>query len=372
MNKVLFLTRSLNVGGAERQLLTLADSLDRTKIDPVIVTFYSGGKMLPEFENRGIRVRAAEKRSRWDVFGFVFSLCGILREEKPDVVFSYLVAANIMAIILKPFCSIPRVIISIRHSYLRKEDYDLLSSILYWVEDHIARFADVIVINSYVGAKNAITRGMPKEKVRIIPNGILTESFLPGENKNEILRNKLGCGKEEILLGLVGRLDPVKGHSLFIESAQLAYEVNNRLRFVCVGDGPQEYRENLLNQIHAAKLDAVFHLIPAETDPVPIYNALDICVSSSIGEGFPNVVAEAMSCGIPCIVTDVGDSNHIIGQTGLVVRMGDAKGLSEAIQQMARLPAVQRYDLGKAARERIITEFSVQKMVESSTMEILK
>lgn len=360
------------MGGAERQLLTLAESLDRQKIDPVVVTFYSGGKLLPEFQKKGIRVIAAAKKSRWDVPGFLLALCKIFRQEKPDVIFSYLVAANIMAIILRPFCSIPRVIISIRHSYLRKEDYDMLSTVLYWVEDHIARFADTIVINSYIGALNAIGRGMPVGKIRIIPNGILTEVFIPAENKNTAVRAKLGCVNGEILMGLVGRLDPVKGHALFVEAASLAYAANPILRFVCVGDGPQEYRDNLLNMIHEAKLDDVFHLIPAETDPVPIYNALDVCVSASIGEGFPNVIAEAMSCGVPCLVTDVGDSNQIVGQTGLVVRSGDARALADAIQEMAGLRAEKRAEMGKAARERIVTEFSVQKMVEASTIEILK
>jgi len=110
-------------------------------------------------------------------------------------------------------------------------------------------------------------------------------------------------------------------------------------------------------------------IIPAETNPVPIYNALDICVSSSVGEGFSNVIAEAMSCQVPCVVTEVGDSPHIVGETGYTTPAGNPNSLADAILRMAELPRDDRKNLGKMARLRIETEFSVAKMVSATSAE---
>jgi len=370
MKKILFLTRSINIGGAERQLLTLAASLDQTRFNPVVVTFYSGGTLLSEFQAKGIRVRSASKGGRWDVTGFIHTLLNIIHEEKPDIIMSFLVAANILSIFIKPFVKDVRLIISIRHSYLRKEDYDFLSTLLYWLEDHFARFSDRIIINSYIGAKLAIERGIPGKKIVVIPNGIDTDTFISDQTIREKKRNELKFRPDEIVIGIIGRLDPVKDHRSFIKAASILHGKNTNLRFLIVGDGNPQYYDLLKQDIRSSNLETVVQIIPAETNPVPIYNALDICVSSSVGEGFSNVIAEAMSCQVPCVVTEVGDSPHIVGETGYTTPAGNPNSLADAILRMAELPRDDRKNLGKMARLRIEEEFSVAKMVSATSAEI--
>ncbi|BCY16246.1 MAG: glycosyltransferase [Chloroflexi bacterium] len=369
MKKILFLIRSLNVGGAERQLLTLVDALDRTSFNPVIVKFYSGGTLLPEFEKRGIRVETAGKSGRWDIFSFVSNLTKIIRAEKPDILCSYLVAANLLALIFRDFWKVPHVITSIRHSFLRKEDYDWTASFMYWVEDHLSFRADRVIINSFVGARQAEERGIPSSKIVVIPNGIDTDRFVPSVNLREETRRKLGYSSLDMVIGMVGRLDPVKDHSTFIKASAYLIDKNPHFRFLIVGDGSDDYSNRIRSEISRAGLDTVFQILPAERDPVPVYNALDICVSASVGEGFSNVIAEAMSCGVPCVVTDVGDSGMIVGETGRVIPAGDPEQMGRALTQLSEMTAGDRMSLGLKARQRIQSEFSVVKMVSATTFE---
>ncbi len=369
MKKILFLIRSLNVGGAERQLLTLVDALDRTSFNPVIVKFYSGGTLLPEFEKRGIRVETAGKSGRWDIFSFVSNLTKIIRAEKPDILCSYLVAANLLALIFRDFWKVPHVITSIRHSFLRKEDYDWTASFMYWVEDHLSFRADRVIINSFVGARQAEERGIPSSKIVVIPNGIDTDRFVPSANLREETRRKLGYSSLDMVIGMVGRLDPVKDHSTFIKASAYLIDKNPHFRFLIVGDGSDDYSNRIRSEISRAGLDTVFQILPAERDPVPVYNALDICVSASVGEGFSNVIAEAMSCGVPSVVTDVGDSGMIVGETGRVIPAGDPEQMGRALTQLSEMTSGDRMSLGLKARQRIQSEFSVVKMVSATTFE---
>jgi glycosyltransferase involved in cell wall biosynthesis len=369
MKKILFLIRSLNVGGAERQLLTLADSLDRARFDPVIVMFYPGGTLLPEFEKRGLRVLAAGKVRRWDVFSFLSSLTKIILPEKPDILCSYLVAANLLALVFKGYWRVPHVITSIRHSFLRKEDYDWTASFMYWVEDHLSGRADRVIINSYVGARQAEARGIPNSRIVVIPNGIDTDRFKPSPELRRETRKKLGYSDKHTVIAMVGRLDPVKDHSTFIRAAARVKAVHPEARFLIVGDGASDYAGRVRAEIALAGLDDLFQILPAERDPVPVYNALDICVSASVGEGFSNVIAEAMSCEVPCVVTDVGDSGMIVGQTGRIVPAGAIEKMAQAMIDLAGLPAEERGKQGKQARERITREFSVVKMVSATSYE---
>lgn len=368
MKKVLFLVRSLNIGGAERQLYTLLRTIDRSRFNPVIVIFYSEGTMVSEFNTSEIPVLSAAKASRWDVIPFVFRLIRIIRNEKPDMVVSYLVAANILAILLKPFFKPARIVISIRHSVLRKEDYDWLSSLLYSIENRIAGWSDLIVVNSFFGAIQAQERGIPEEKMVVIPNGIDTIKFHPDLDLRETQRRDLKIQEESILIGLVGRLDPAKNHIGFIEAASIIKYLAPQAKFMIIGDGPDDYRQNLIRKISENQLDEKVNLVPAQLDPVPIYNALDICISNSVGEGFSNVIAEAMACEIPCVVTDVGDSARIIGQTGMVTPANNAQKLADAMLFLINMGSDKRKEMGRNARERVIAEFSVKKMV-ASTME---
>jgi len=131
-----------------------------------------------------------------------------------------------------------------------------------------------------------------------------------------------------------------------------------------VGDGPDSYKSKLRALAEELRLTEKLIWAGFRDDLAAVYNALDLLTSSSYGEGFPNVVAEAMACGIPCVVTDVGDSACIVGDTGLVVPPKDPEALSNGWKEILALSQLDREARGKASRARIVEEFSVNQLVE--------
>jgi glycosyltransferase involved in cell wall biosynthesis len=372
LKKVLFLIRSLNVGGAERQLLTLLQAIDRTRFEPVVVTFYAEGTLIPEFIEHNIQVQSAGKKDRWDIFPFIFRLIRIIRSEKPDVINTYLVAANILAILLKTFLLPARIVISIRYSYFRKEDYDSLTSLLYSIENRIAGWSDLIIINSFIGAELAKKRGIPAGKMVVIPNGIDVEKFHPDASTREKSKQIFGIPENGIVIGIIGRIDPIKGHKTLLMAAKIIDQIMPDTHYLIVGNGEIQLEKDLISFSESLGLKDKVYWIPTQKDLLAVYNALDICVSSSIGEGFSNVIAEAMACGIPCVVTDVGDSANIVGQTGEIIPIENANKLADALFELAKKGVDERQELGRQTRERIIAMFSVEKMVNSTMQEFEK
>lgn len=362
-NSILFLARSLDRGGAERQLVVLAKGLACRGYAVAVAVFFGGGAYEAELSKAGVRIILLEKKGRWDILPFLIRLVRVLRKERPVVLHSYLGVPNILAVVLKPFLPGTRIVWGVRASNVDLSRYDWLSRLAYVLERRLARFADRIIANSHAGRRHAVANDFPEEKIVVIPNGIDTDYFQPDPDGRRRVRAEWGLGEHEMLVGLVGRLDPMKDHPVFLEAARLLADVRQDIRFVCVGDGPADYASALREQ--AATLGLTSRLIwaGARDDMPAVYSALDISSSSSsYGEGFSNTVAEAMACERPCVVTNVGDSARIVGAVGEVVPPRDPDALAGAMARM--LDRIEEnVDIGRQARARIADEFSVERLV---------
>jgi len=332
--KIVFLVRSLNYGGAERQLTLLSKGLRQRGHDVVVVVFYSGGPLEKELVDAQVRVRPLNKRGRWEVFGFLIRLIQVLREERPDILHGYLHDANLMTMIPKFLTLCTKVVWGVRCSHIDLRQYDWLAWVEFKVNCWLSILPDAIIANSHVGRDYHLALGYPAEKTVVIPNGIDTERFRPNPLARRRIREEWGIKEQEELIGLVGRLDPMKDHPIFIEAAALLAKRRSEIRFVCVGGGPDEYRAEL--QRHAKQLGLEDRLlwVGIREDMPAVYTALDIAVSSSYGEGFANVIGEAMACGVPCVVTNVGDSARVVADLGEVVPPKDPVALRDAIERL--------------------------------------
>jgi glycosyltransferase involved in cell wall biosynthesis len=367
---ITFLIRSLDVGGAERQMIGLAAGLHRAGWLVRVLTFYDGGTLTRDLVDQGVVVESLHKGGRWDVLGFGLRLVRQLRRDRPDILHGYLPTANVISAIVKPFACRPRVVWGVRASNMEFGRYGRLSSLLFAVSCRLSRFADLIICNSSAGRDFHASRGYPAARMAVIPNGIDSVRFSPDRSAGRPLRAEWGVADGESLVGLVGRLDPMKDHPTFLRAAARVAIARNNVRFACVGQGPAAYREEL--ERLAADLGLAGRLIWAgeRTDLPAVYNALDLAVSSSTyGEGFPNVVAEAMACGVPCVVTDVGDSRLVVGDAGWVCSRSSPSELGEAIET-ALSSAATLADFGDRARRRVATEFSEERR-ERTTAEQL-
>jgi glycosyltransferase involved in cell wall biosynthesis len=211
---------------------------------------------------------------------------------------------------------------------------------------------------------HAARQGFPKKRLRLIQNGISTDRFHRNEEARMQLRTAWDINENQCLIGLVARIDPLKDHEVFLQAASLSARRCSDMRFVCIGSGDAELLNKLKEQAAMLGLDSVLQWVDEYSDPVAIYNALDINTLVSKSEGFPNVVAEAMACGTPCVVTDVGDSREIVGETGKVCPSGSSEAVSEAWMQMRDHVKVYRERIADDCRNRVIQKFSQQQMVE--------
>jgi glycosyltransferase involved in cell wall biosynthesis len=357
--KVAFLIRSLDFGGAQRQIVNLAKALDRKSFDITVISFYQGGIFAKELDERGIRRVCLDKSGRWDLFSFARRLVRELRDLKPAVLLSYLDIPNILAVLSKRVSPATKIVWGVRISELELGNYDWLTAAAFTVERKLARFADLVIANSTAGHERALTKGFPAARVVTIPNGVDTEIFTPDAAARSSLRALWGVPDHMKLIGIVGRLDPVKDHATFLRAAQLLSESRDDVRFISVGDGPPHYVDKLKELANELSLTDRLLWSNARDDAPAVLNSLDVLVSSSTSEGFPNVVAEAMACGVPCVVTDAGDSAQIVGDTGMVVPRRDPPALAAALKELV---ANTNEETQTRTRERVVQNFGLDQL----------
>lgn len=363
---ILFLIRSLDCGGAERQLVVLARELHQRGHKVSVAVCYSGGPLEADLKEASVRMISLNKRGRWNVVGFLVRLIRTVRSERPDLLHTYIV--DLMAVFVQPFLRSTRIVWSIRSSNMDFSRYDWLCGVSYTLNCWFSRCVDLIISNSYAGRRIHVAEGYPADRTIVIPNGIDTNRFFPNVETRERIRIQWGVREDEPLIGLVGRLDPMKDHETFLQAAVLLLQERNQVRFVCVGDGPSEYRIALQDRAHALGLSDRMMWVGIQSQMPHIYNALDLLVnSSSYGEGFANVLGEAMACGVPCVATDVGDSALVIGDTGQLVPPKDPIALKTA---MLRL--LDRKPRTTEIRRRIVEHFSVENLVLTTEQALMK
>lgn len=360
--KLAFIIRSLNYGGAERQLVNLAKGLDKQGFDVSVLYFYPDGSFVKDLQESGISTICLEKQGRWHIFSFVWHLVRHLKQIHPDILHGYLGVPNLLTIFLKPFFPSTRMIWGIRNSQHSPNLYGWLGNLVFQLECLFSHFADLIIVNSHAGKAYCITHGFPADKMMVISNGIDTEKFQPDREARVKVRAEWGISENTILIGLVGRLDPRKDHPTFLKVAALLHQESQNIHFVCVGSGSENYTRELHDLANELGMSDKVIWAGARADMPAIYNALDIAVSSSYIEGFPNVIGEAMACGVPCVVTDVGDSAWIVGDTGMVVPPRNPEALKNAIKQLIEELEANSCN-STHIRQRIVEQFSIHQLV---------
>ena len=363
---IVFLVRSLDMGGAERQLVELAKGLHAAGWQVEVITFYASGPLRGLLDAAGVPVFSLDKRGRWDIL-CLWKLARYLRRSRPDIVHGYLPLPNVLLVLLRPTLR-TRVVWGIRASNMDLEHYDWLSRIEFRLGAFLSRFADLIICNSNAGRVYHVARGYPHATTVVVPNGISLEHFRPDAAARTEMRREWGIRNDEYVIGIVARLDPMKDHSNFLRAAAHVIQSRTDVRFVCIGDGPVGYRRWLEALATSLGLHARVLWVNARPDVWRVYNALDVAVlSSAFGEGFPNVVAESMATGVPCVVTDVGDAATVVANQGYVCSPGDSTALARAI-----LRALEATPWDPAAvRARIASQYSVQALHERTATRLV-
>jgi glycosyltransferase involved in cell wall biosynthesis len=364
--KILFLARQLNIGGAERQLVTLANELAARGHEIVIATYYPGGALSKKLDSNRVRLISLEKRSRWDLLTLFVKTLTVVRKEQPTVLHGWMYTQNVVATLAKLFNPRVKLIWCVRSSNLESV-LDWTERLAVWLQARLSRFADRVVVNSLAGLEQSVADGLPREKMLFIPNGIDTSVFYPNDNERKRVRTEWGIGEDQKMIGNVARFDPIKNHSMFLKAAARIAALRPDVRFVCAGHGKPSYLEQLKEQTRALGIEDRVLWLPAHSDVRGVYNAIDVFCSSSLSEGFPNVIGEAMACGRHCVVTDVGDSALVVGETGTVVPSDDAEKLAVGLLGKLGLET-----MNLKARQRVLENFAVAHLGDKTEYALLR
>jgi len=364
---VLHIITGLADGGAEGVLYRLIRT-DRHHSHAVI-SLMDAGKYGPLLSEVGIVVHVLGMPRGRVTVGGLWRLWQLIRESNADVVQTWMYHADLVGGVMARLAGKRALAWGIRNAYLDRRTTAfttrLVARVSAWVSSFLPRR---IVSCSLRAADMHIRLGYDPQKIVVIPNGFDVANLAPDSAARAKLRAEWSIGAGTMLLGMVARWDPQKDHRTLIGAlAVLATRAVMEWRCILVGTGMVEANAELRSLLAHSGISERVALLGPRRDVPAVMNALDLHVLSSTGEGFPNVVAEAMACGIPCVVTDVGDAAHIVGSTGWVVPSGDPMLLAAAIDVATReiSDPAKRHQRQHSARERILEQFGLDRMVQS-------
>lgn len=362
---------SLGLGGSERQLGNLAVGLHTRGHDVRVLVLYGGEPAEDELRKEGIPVINLGKKGPVGAPVALFRLRRYLKRHPVDILYSFHGLPNLLALLVRSHHRYPAVIVGVRATCMDMAQRPWLQRIAYNLEPKLAMRADLVIANSHAGCRDADLRGFPTDRLCVVPNGTDTRQFSPDRDAGLRLRRELHIAASTPLVGMVARIDQMKDHRTFFQAAVMVRDREPVARFLCVWDGDAIGQAELAERAAQLGLNKALTWVRGTSHMRDFYNAMDVVASSSsYGEGFPNVVGEAMACGCICVVTDVGDSARLVDGLGIVVPPKDAVKLAEGI--LKALSGVRREEYAALAREHIVQHYSLDAMVENTLQNLLK
>ncbi len=367
MINILHIITGLSDGGAEAVLFRLCvhDQRDRH----TVISLINEGKYGRLLRQAGIKVYCLGMPKGKISPAGIACLWRIVRAEKPEVVQTWMYHADLIGGITARLAGVRYVFWGIRHSNLmpgKSKRSTIWIARLCAVLSHFVPYR--IICCSRKAALIHQELGYSARKFNIIPNGYNLEDFMPDDREHANIRDELWVDEDTPLIGMVARFNPQKDHANLISALGRLDRNGRKFRCALIGIGMDSNNEKLIKLLTTEGVKERICLLGRRTDIPAVMNALDIHVlSSAYGEAFPNVLAEAMACGTPCVTTDVGDASEIVGDTGWVVPPSDpeklASGLDAALDEWGDFKAWDERQ--KIARQRIVEHFSLEKMVKA-------
>ncbi|MBI5862206.1 MAG: glycosyltransferase [Rhodocyclales bacterium] len=364
MMRIVFIITGLSTGGAETMLLKLLERLDRNRFALHVISLTTLGEIGPRIAALGIPVEAMGIQPGLPSPITFLRLVRQIRRVKPDVVHTWLYHADLLGGLAARLAGVSAIGWCIRNSNLDKDKTKFSTRAVVGLCARLSTWVPSQILSCSEEARQVhVALGYAAEKMRVVPNGFDLARFKPDGDARSALRAELGLADSTPLVGLIARFDPQKNHAGFFEAASMLHQQMPHVHFVLAGHGIERNNAILMRAINKAGVLANTHLLGLRNDTPRLMAALDVLASSSYGEAFPNVLGEAMACGVPCAVTDVGDSAYIVGDTGRVVASGDMAGLALALQALLVLPPSEKAALSERARARVAAHFEIGKIV---------
>jgi glycosyltransferase involved in cell wall biosynthesis len=318
------------------------------------------------FYPSNVKFTTLGKTRFYSYFLVFFRLLSLVHRKKPDIIHGYMWDCNILSCLITQILPKIKLVFGIRCSAVKAEQYGYLSYFLSKFEFLISCLADCIISNSHDGVNRYKSNSFISRKCSVVYNGIDTSLFKYDQVLRDKQRSVWRIKKGEKVIGMLARVDPMKGHENFVRAAISICKKRSDVKFLCIGRYHDLKLKNKLTQtIEKNHMSERIIFYEESSSPVDTLCAFDIFCSPSVyGEGFSNVLAEAMSCGRICIATDVGEARNIIYDKNMICRYQDINCLKYVIEKSLQLVGFPTNN-----RDHIIRNFSLKKL-ETKSLDI--
>jgi len=361
--KITHIITDLDTGGAEIMLYKLLSSLHDEALNFLVISLMGRGKITERIEALGVTVETLDlgqgEHPSWRT---IKKLRHIMRAFNPDIVQGWMyhgnIAATVAVFLFDPMRRKVKLFWNVRQTLYDIKSEKIQTRWLIVLGRWLSFFSHSVIYNSNLSAEQHCNVGYSVKKTKIIPNGFDLQKFRPDQNRRQQLREELGVSESEILVGHISRFHPMKDHATLLRAIDRVVDGLSDI------SGKQEVLFLLIGHGVTSELskNPAIRFLGERTDIPRIMSALDIVVlSSAWGEGFPNVIGEAMASEAPCVVTDVGDSAYIVGKYGRVCPVGDDQCIASSLLQLIENKQ-ERITVGKQARKRIKENYSMDKI----------
>ena len=372
--KILRIITRLNVGGPAIHAALLTKELNNGEFESALIygsTSKGEGNMDYVLEQYGVNsvyipALAREINPFRDIAAF-YRIFRFIKEYRPDIVHTHTAKAGTLGRIAAMLAGVPVKVHTFHGNVFHGYFNSVITRFFILIERILAKFTDAIITigkaQKYeIAEKYRIAN---PGKCRVIKLGFELGKFLDSDRKKNVLRKRLNFNDSDILVGTVGRLAAIKNHKMFIDTVDYINKngtnrLNEKIRYVVIGDG--ELRNELLEYIKLRKLGEKISLIGWVKDIDEVYASLDIAALTSLNEGTPVSLIEAMASSRPVVSTDVGGVKDAVGEIGLLVKSGDYRAMGDKILELAA-SAEKREVLGKAGRDFIKERFSKGRLI---------
>ena len=366
--RVLHIITGLGQGGAESVLFRLA-TYPGADVEHVIVSLTDEGIYGERLRAAGVAVHAlGMKRGRVSLGGFM-ALRSLIAATRPHAVQTWMYHADLIGGLAARLAGVRAIAWGIRNSGEHLERSSRSARLVLRACALLSgRIPKAIVCAAQKSAQRHADKGYDRERMVVIANGYDLSRYAPNDEARQRVRAQWGLPQDVPAIGCVARWDPLKDHANLLRAiAALVRDGRDAgLRCVLIGRGMDTANTELAALIDRLGLRDRLVLAGPSDDVPAAMNGLDLHVLSSCAEGFPNVVAEAMACGVYCVVTDVGDAAFIVGDAGVVVPPEQSEALARGIETaLCEVASRGRTRAGEAGRARVLENFDLARMVQS-------
>lgn len=359
--RVLHLISGLGRGGAET-LLSRVVGANVSRVSQSVVSLTSAGVLGPEIAALGVNVIALDIKGPVSWLRGVAQVTALVRKERPDVVQTWLHDADLVGTVATISSRSSSLVWGLQCAELRLGDVPRRNILLVKILSRLSRRPRAVVSVSEAGRVAHIDAGYRPQRWAVIPNCVDVDRYRPDAEARRQIRKRLRVSDDTVLIGLVGRYHPMKGHELFLDAAGRLAGERPDVRFVMAGPNVNLQNPAIATQLERLGLGDRVQVVGVEPDMPAFMNALDILTVASTSEGFPTVLVEAMATGVPCAATDVGDCRLVIADTGRTASARTPEALSAAWLELVEMSSGARRDLGDRARARTIERYSTDRV----------